>query len=136
MSLPQGIRKHHGRYQIRYWGKDGKQHTESRVTITAAKLRQHEIAVELDKKTWRDPRVAKVPFGLYAESYLAQKLRLRPRTRAKYDRALRNHLEPAFGKTPIGASAETQFRSGWHRRCATGSPPRPCEATTLSWPQC
>ena len=102
-KLPPGIRKHHGRYQIRFWGKDGKQYTESRATITAAKQRQHEIAVDKERRLWRNPRDARTPFALYARSYLAQKLALRPRTQDKYDSALRNHLEPAFGKTAIGA---------------------------------
>ena len=101
-KLPPGIRRHRNKYQLRYWGKDGKQHAESFDLITQAKARQKEVAVDIRRGHWTNPSAGRVAFDQWAAYYLSQKLRIRPRTREKYESSLRNHLAPAFGSTPIG----------------------------------
>lgn len=49
-----------------------------------------------------DSRDATMPFELWAPKYLEKKLRLRLRTKEKYESSLRIHLLPAFRGAPIG----------------------------------
>ena len=59
--------------------------------------------MDKDRRKWTDPRAARGQFGLRAEKYVAQKLRIRHRTREKYESTLRNYLLPTFGTTSLGA---------------------------------
>ncbi len=101
--LPPGIREHHGKLQVRYWGPDRKQYSQSFDRLEDAKKFQRGMAVDKDRRTWTNPRAANESFGARAEKYVVQKLSIRPRTRDKYESTLRNYLLPAFGTTPLGA---------------------------------
>jgi integrase len=92
---------HRGRFQLRYWA-GGRQYAESFDQISKAKRRQREVAVDKDRGNFTNPSADRVLFDEWASYYLVQKLSIRPRTREKYESGLRNHLSPAFGRTPIG----------------------------------
>ena len=102
-KLPAGIREHHGRYQVRYYGTDGKERAKGFAKITEAKRFRAAMATDKDRGEWRDPKDSKVLFAEVAEAHLSRKIKLRPRTAEKYRSSLRCYLNPAFGRTPIGA---------------------------------
>ena len=62
-----------------------------------------EVRMKKQRGEYVDPRDAKTPFEVWAAKYLEEKLRLRPRTKEKYESSLRIHLLPAFGGAPIGS---------------------------------
>ncbi len=49
-----------------------------------------------------DPAGSKITFGTYAESWIAQRPRLRPNTIQVYRSLLRVHLLPKLGSVPLG----------------------------------
>jgi integrase len=110
--LPPGIRLHRGRYQVRYWGKDGRQHARSFARKSDATRFKAAIETDKDRGDWSNPRRAREPFGTVAERYLDHKLRLRTRTREKYESTLRCNLIPGFGTTPVEAITREDVQ-GW-----------------------
>ena len=59
------------------------------------------INYELATGTYKDPRLGKVTFEEYATAWLASNHQIRESTRKLNEGFLRNHLLPAFGRTPL-----------------------------------
>jgi integrase len=59
------------------------------------------IEHELNSGSYRDPREGDIPFNEYATIWLRSQVQLRPSTQNLYEGALRNHLEPFLGATPL-----------------------------------
>ncbi|MFN2591357.1 MAG: tyrosine-type recombinase/integrase [Candidatus Dormibacteria bacterium] len=85
------------RYQVRYWGPDGKQHKKN--FGRRGEAERFAATVETDKLRgeWIDPRLGKMTFAEWAEKWRATEARLRPTTRAQHESILANHILPAFG---------------------------------------
>jgi len=60
--LPPGIRLHPGRYQVRYYGTDGKRLAQSFKRLTDAKRFQRDTETDKDRGAWLNPRDAQTPF--------------------------------------------------------------------------
>jgi integrase len=102
-KLPPGIRERHGAYQVRYYGPDGRERCKSFAKITEAKKFRAAVMTDKARGRWHDPKTAKALFSDVAEAHLSRKIKLRPRTAEKYRSSLRCYLNPAFGRTPLGA---------------------------------
>ncbi|CAN5514840.1 hypothetical protein BH20ACT21_BH20ACT21_25300 [soil metagenome] len=103
-KLPPGIREHHRRYQVRYWGADGKQHSRSFKRLTDAKRFKSEVDVDKQRGQWLDPSGARVPFDEWAWTHLASRHRLGEAKRSNVESVMRCHIVggSGFGATPLG----------------------------------
>ncbi len=93
-----------GRWQIRYRTRDGR-----RVSYPTTYLRRADAArvlAELERQAGSgglpDRTGSRVTFGAYAERWIEQHPRLRPKTVDVYRSLLRRHLEPRLGPVPLG----------------------------------
>lgn len=93
-----------GRYQARYLAPDGryrrapetfarKSDAERYLTMVEAHMVRHE---------WIDPERGKVRAGDYAELWITQRPKLRPRTVHLYRWLLGKHVTPYLGGVPLG----------------------------------
>ncbi len=103
-KLPPGIREHHRRYQVRYWGADGKQHSRSFKRLTDAKRFKSEVDVDKQRGQWLDPSGARVPFDEWAWTHLASRHRLGEAKRSNVESVITCHIVggSGFGATPLG----------------------------------
>jgi integrase len=121
-----------GRWQVRYPGPDGRQHTartadgrsltfDSRQYADAYLSRVH---ADIQTGRWKPPAAAKAThvslFREYADGWLAGR-DLADRTREDYAAVLRDHIYPAFGAVPVPAITPAGVRE-WHTglKAATG----------------
>jgi len=94
-------RKEHGTWEARWYGIDGKQH--SRNFKTKGDATRYIQATEGDKVRgdYMDPKLARTPFSVVAESWYATTAQRKEKTRAGYRSILDFHLLPAFGAMGI-----------------------------------
>lgn len=92
----------HGTYQVIYGDPAGKQRAKHFDRLIDARTFKADVRMKKLRGEYIDPRDAKTPLEVWAEKYLEEKLRLRPRTKEKYESSLRTHLLPAFGGAPLG----------------------------------
>src|SRR5204863_56301 len=118
-------RRESGRYQVRYPGPDGltraapetfarKSDAERYLTLVEAQIARHE---------WTDPERAKVPLGDYADRWIAQRPKLRPRTRDLYRWMLGKHITPYLGRVPLGRLSTPMVREWRANLLAAGVSP-------------
>jgi integrase len=91
-----------GRYQVIYRDPAGRQRAKHFGRLIDARDFKADIRIKVQRGEYTDPRDAKTPFEDWAEKYLEEKLRLRPRTKEKYESSLRTHLFPVFGEVAVG----------------------------------
>jgi integrase len=110
-----------GRYQVRYWGPDGKRYsapaTFERKTDAAKWLSAKET--EITRGDWLAPGAGEIEFGAYAEQWMKDRV-LKTRTRELYDGLLRNHLLPAFGTVPLARITLASIRRWRKERLDAG----------------
>ena len=94
-------RKEHGTWEARWYGIDGKQH--SRNFKTKGDATRHVQGMEGDKVRgdYMDPKLARTPFSVVADSWYATTAQRKEKTRAGYRSILDYHLLPAFGAMGI-----------------------------------
>jgi integrase len=111
-----------GRYQASYYHL-GQRRTASSTLGTKADALAWLASVETDifRGQWVDPGAGKVTFGHYADTWLAQRYELRPRTIELYHSILSKHLRPAFGQAPLAQITTVTVRS-WYAGVAKQSP--------------
>jgi integrase len=101
-----------GRWQARYRGPDGLLRSAPITFATkgdaTAFLSMTES--ELLRGSWVDPEAGRVPLGVFARKWVAERP-LAPRTRAKYERLLRLHVEPALGDETLSGITPAVVRS-------------------------
>jgi hypothetical protein len=98
-------RRESGRWQIRYRTRDG-----VRVSWPETYARRADavrVLVELERQSqvagnWLDVAGSKVLFAAYADEWINQHPRLRPRTADVYRSLIRRHLAPTLGQIPLG----------------------------------
>lgn len=93
-----------GRYQVRYRGPDGQ---ERKAPETFAKRSEAEryltlVEAQIIRREWIDPDRGKILLGDYAERWIKQRPKLRPRTVQLYEWLLRKHIAPYLGGMPLG----------------------------------
>jgi Phage integrase central domain len=88
-----------GRWQVRYWTNDGRQHTapETFATKTAATRHLAQVESDLSRGQWSDPRLSRTTFTAWAARWEASTVNLRANTQAAYRNLLRRYLLPTFG---------------------------------------
>ena len=94
-----------GRFQVRVRDPWGRTHT-AETTFAArrdAERYLQRVEVDIERGTWRDPRVGRVTFSDWAGDYLGSSAHKRPTTLARDRTVIRVHLEPALGRVPLVA---------------------------------
>jgi integrase len=106
-----------GRYQARYLGPDGKERsapeTFERKTDAARYLGM--VEVQMARREWTDPERGKVLLQVYAEQWIRERPKLRPRTVHLYTWLLGKHVVPYLGTVPL-ARLDTAMVREWRAR--------------------
>lgn len=97
-------------WRARYRGPDGRE--RSRTFDRKIDAEQFLAQTESDKArgAWLDPALAEVPFGDWAERWLATTAHLKPKTIAGYQSLLRSRIMPEFQDARIGAIRPIDIR--------------------------
>jgi integrase len=102
-----------GRWQARYLGPDGQMrsapHTFARKEEAARWLALTEA--RLMQGDWIDPERGKVELTAYADRWITERPKLRPRTIALYRQLLRTHIAPYIGDLPLSKITTPTVRS-------------------------
>jgi integrase len=90
------------RYQARWIDPTG--HEKSKIFSKKSDAEKHLTAMEHSVLSgfYVDPALAKKKFGVLAEQWLANKIALKPSTRARYVSALEVHIHPRWRDLPLG----------------------------------
>jgi integrase len=101
-----------GRFQARYRGPDGIMRSAPNTFATAKEADRWLTLAEgrIVQQDWIDPARAKVKLGDYAERWISQRPKLRPRTVALYRWTLRAHITPHFGDVEVGRITSPMVR--------------------------
>src|SRR5918996_3826344 len=94
-----------GRWQARYWDAAGNRVGAPTTFATKGDAQRWLSAAETDmsRGEWHDPRLGDVPFGEWAERWLATKApKLRSSTVDLYRYLLRRYVVPHFGSMAVG----------------------------------
>lgn len=119
-----GIREHHGRFQVRYYGTDGKERAKSFPNISEARKFRAAVATDKDRGEWRDPRDAEIRFGVWARQHLDSRSDLRASTRATDESYARNHVLPHFEHAPLGRIGPLNVQAWLHELSGSGLAPK------------
>ena len=92
-----------GRYQVRYTGSDGLQHTAPRTYGTKADANAYLATVQSDlvRETWKAPRHARITLGEFGRTWIDQRP-IKASTRERYRSAWNLHIDPRIGGYQIG----------------------------------
>jgi integrase len=101
------------RYDVRYRDPNGVQKSRTFRTLREAERFARKIEVEKETGGYIDPSAGRITFAEYAEEWLQQRPRLRPRTRELYEGQLNNHILPTFGPVPVAKITSAAVRSWW-----------------------
>lgn len=104
-----------GRYQIRYPGHDGRMRTGRDTYERKGDAERALVLIEsqMSAGEWTDAHRGRVKLGVYAETWIAQRANLRPRTVELYGWLLNRHIRPHLGDVPIGNITPEMVRD-WH----------------------
>lgn len=94
-----------GRWQARYWDAAGNRAGAPVTFATKGDAQRWLSAAETDmsRGEWHDPRLGDIPFGEWAERWVATKApKLQPSTVDLYRYLLRRHIIPRFGAVAVG----------------------------------
>jgi integrase len=104
-----------GRWQARYLKPDGERVNAPSTFVTKTDAMRWLASVETDigRGDWHDPRSGDVPFGDWADCWLAVKEpKLAPSTVELYRYLLRRHVCPRFADIPVGRIMAVEVQ-GW-----------------------
>jgi integrase len=92
-----------GRYQVRYWGPDEVRRSAPETFVTTAEAERFLALLEaqLVRQEWIDPSRGKVELAQYAEAWIQERPKLRPRTVALYRWILTKHIAPHLGTVQL-----------------------------------
>ncbi|HUC37961.1 MAG TPA: site-specific integrase [Acidimicrobiales bacterium] len=113
--------RHGTRYQARYRGPDGKERTRRFNRLVDAKRWADANSADVARGAWVDPESGKETFSSFAETWLANRPDLRPRSVIVYRSLLDVHLLPTFGSTPI-AKVQPSSVSTWYSALVSKRP--------------
>jgi integrase len=111
---------HSGRYQARYTGPDGRQHSGPTTYVTKADARiwLNDQEVRIRTGQWMNPTAGRITLNTYSAEWLAAKTRLAPSTHAVYENFLRLHILPDLGALRLQDIDRVRVRK-WHSQLAT-----------------
>jgi integrase len=100
-----------GRWQARYPGPDGVDRPAPYTFATKKEADRWLVLqeAEIRRGDWMDPDAGKVPFEVYAKSWIDDRV-LKPRTEGLYRSLLKNHLAPMFGNLNVCDIKEADVR--------------------------
>ncbi len=106
-----------GRYQARYLGPDGLMRNAPR---TFERLKEAEqwltlAEAQMMRGDWIDPDRGKIRLTDYAERWIEERPKLRPRTKALYRQLFRSHIKPRLGELSLGGITTATVRD-WRAR--------------------
>ena len=121
-----------GRYQVRYTGSDGLQHTAPRTYGTKADANAYLATVQSDlvRETWKAPRHARITLGEFGRTWIDQRP-IKASTRERYRSAWNLHIDPRIGVTRSATSPPRSCASGTPNSASTCGRPWPSEAGGL-----
>jgi hypothetical protein len=92
-----------GRYQVRYTGSDGLQHTAPRTYATKADANAYLATVHSDlvRETWKAPKHARITLGEFGRTWIDQRP-IKVSTRERYRSAWNLNIDPRIGDHQIG----------------------------------
>ncbi|MDQ2874622.1 MAG: N-terminal phage integrase SAM-like domain-containing protein [Actinomycetota bacterium] len=101
-----------GQFQARYRGPDGLMRPADKTfaSKTDAVVWLTIKEAEIHKDEWINPDDGQVPFGKYADAWIAERPGLRPKTIQLYRYLLRCHLLPGLGTKAVADIKEAQVR--------------------------
>jgi len=101
-----------GRYQARYLGTDGVDHTAPSTFERKADADRWLAATESDllRGDWSKPESSRVTVAQYGSAWIRERPGLRPRTVQLYEGLLRLHIVPGLGHVPVGDLSPAQVR--------------------------
>ena len=115
-------------YDVRLRTPQGKQYAKTLRTRKEAEAFAAEEHTARLRGTSVDPRGGQVPFGAHAESWMAQRIGLRPRTVELYNYLLQHYLLPEFEGARLADISPAWIRR-WHAnlssRPTSEQPPYP-----------
>ncbi len=101
-----------GKFKACYRDESGREHSKTFTLKRDARRFIETIEVAKAKGEWLDPRLGQVRFDEWVAEWHPAQAHLRPTTRDRESRAIRNHLSPAFGSVRL-ASITTQLVRTW-----------------------
>lgn len=109
-----------GRYQVRYRAEDGRMRPAPKTFAKQADAQAWLTVAESQilRGEWLDPDRGRLQFGPYAERWLIERPRLRPRTVELYELLLRRHINPTLGGVELGRITTPMIRS-WRTQMLT-----------------
>src|SRR5215472_7318024 len=118
-------RRESGRYQARYPGPDGMMRWAPETFARKADAERYLSLVEAQmmRGEWADPARGKMRLRDYAETWIAERPGLRPRTVELYTWLLRRHIAPHLGNTELGRLNTQMIRSWRGKLLAQGVSP-------------
>jgi integrase len=105
-----------GRWHARYKGPDAIDRPAPRTFASKAEAERWLALTEAEviRGNWLNPDVGRAPFADYAQSWVAERPNLRPKTIQLYDGLVRLHLIPTFGALTVQDITEPRVRR-WRR---------------------
>jgi integrase len=105
-------RRESGRYQIRYPGPDGRLRTgpDTYARKSEAERALSLIEAQMISGEWTDPERGKMRLNDYAETWIAERPGLRPRTVDLYRWLLAKHIAPYLGGVPLAKLSTATIR--------------------------
>jgi len=99
-----------GRFEARYRGPDGKEHSRRFDTKRSAIEFLDRLGIDRVEGTWRDPAGAKTLLRDWILDWQATTVDLRPSSRARDDSYVRTHVLPHFGDHKLGSITPLEVR--------------------------
>ncbi len=111
-----------GTIQARYRGPDGVLRAASGTFVRKrdAEIWLTRAEADMHRGLWFDPSAGDVPFLEYAEVWISERPKLRPRTVTLYRSLLVLHLAPTFGSSPLATITYAKVREWRSARLAAG----------------
>jgi integrase len=100
-----------GRYRVRHRLPDGRERSKTFTKKLDADRYLAQVESQKAVGDWIDPALGKIPLSGYAESWLAGKVDIGPRTRVNIAGRLRNHVLPSFGDWPVNQIRPSDVRA-------------------------
>lgn len=99
-----------GRYYARWRTPDGKSRSKAFVRKRDAEAYLNGVEGAKTAGGYIDPARARVKFGPWADEWLAGKTNLTPKTRDRYENAIRVHIKPRWGDFDIGKVTHSEVQ--------------------------
>jgi integrase len=111
-----------GRYQIRYIGTDGQEHTGPETFGRKSDAERALVLIEaqISAGNWTNPERGKVKLEDYAATWITQRPGLRPRTVDLYRWLLKKHIAPYIGSVAVGKMSAATVREWRAKLLANG----------------